>query len=86
MSREPAKYLGVLRGQVLAELLSVAWVGPCQGRVLRGQTGKGQPWERKSISTPIPEGRGGGKVSSLSQQSAQMEQMKQMEQSRDAAS
>lgn len=44
LSLEQLVTLGVLRGQVLAELLSVAWVGPCQGRVLRGQTGKGQPW------------------------------------------
>lgn len=51
-SRKPSVYLGILRGQALAQLISFAQMGRRLIVVLRGQTGKGQPWGRNSVSSP----------------------------------
>ena len=50
--QEASVYLGILRGQALAQLVSFTQMGRRLIIVLRGQTGKGQPWGRNSISSP----------------------------------
>ena len=45
-------YLGILRGQALAQLVSITQMGRRLVMALRSQTGKGQPWGRNSMSSP----------------------------------
>ena len=45
-------YLGILRGQALAQLVSIPQMGRRLVMALRSQTRKGQPWGRNSMSSP----------------------------------
>ena len=45
-------YLGMLRVQALAQLVSITQMGRRLVMALRSQTGKGQPWGRNSMSSP----------------------------------
>ena len=51
-SRKPSEYLGMLRVQALAQLISITQMGRRLVVALRSQTRKGQPWGRNSMSSP----------------------------------